>query len=383
MISLVFVDDDDHVLSGLRRMVLRQQRDWKVRCALSGPAALQLLAEEPAHIVVSDMRMPGVDGAAFLDAVRSSYPTVHRVVLTGQCDDLAALRSASVAHVLVSKPCSPDRLVEVITRAGELSQRLAEPSLQHAVGRVGTLPSPPHVVRVLNEILDRADPDPDAVAAAVDTDVAITAKLLQLVNSAFFGVGTRVEDARGAVRYLGVNVVRDLAACVAVFRAFQGDAGRGAAIDALQAHSVDVAAAAARLVDARDRPSAFSAGMLHDVGKLVIACELPDAAATIAARGPDCTELDAERATLGTTHAEIGAHLLELWGLPYEIVEAVGRHHDAPELPDRQLDLVHATYVADALVHGRTTPDLDAAYLDALGLTVDDSGMPMIAGAAG
>jgi HD-like signal output (HDOD) protein len=354
---VLFVDDDPSVLGGLRRM-LREHRDrFETLCADSGRGALALLATTPVDVLVTDMRMPGMDGAELLEIVRQRYPDVVRIVLSGELDEHSAVRLAVLAHQFLSKPCEFDALVDAIERSCGIRSRLVDSELRDALGRLDALPSPRPTLRQLTEVLGGGDVDMYEVITLIRGDPAITAKLLQLVNSAFFGLPRHVTDVRDAVVYLGLGMIRDLVAAADVFHAFEDDdrIDRGT-YEQIRADCVRAAEIAGQLSGAL--PDACVAGVLHDVGMLALAVCLPGELARAAhdARRTSTPLHVVEADLFGATHADIGAYLLTLWGFRDEIVEAVAYHHSAPELAN-DAPLTHVTYVATCLASRYDTPD--------------------------
>jgi putative nucleotidyltransferase with HDIG domain len=193
------------------------------------------------------------------------------------------------------------------------------------------------------------------IGALVESDIATSAKVLQLVNSSFFGLGRRISSAREAVVYLGIAPLRALVLSAGAFRAFAPTRPiDDFSVDALELHSTCVARLASALLPGkREAEDAFTAGMLHDVGKLILAAHRPDElAALLAAAGTSGRPLHAiERERTGVTHAEIGAYLLTLWGLPHPIVEAVVHHHAPTRLETTKLDPAAAVCIANLLVN--------------------------------
>jgi HD-like signal output (HDOD) protein len=253
-----------------------------------------------------------------------------------------------------------------------LQARLEAPALQEVLGRVDALPSPPKSLQALNTMLADRNTDVDAIARVVEGDVAMAAKVLQLVNSAFFGLPRAITNLRQAVSYLGLVNLRNVVATAGVFRAFPPQGALAGVLEEVEAHSTGTAAAARTLfADVLDRPTMEEVtvgAMLHDVGVLVLAAGLPDEMDSLLSTGLQGTErCQAERACFGADHATVGAYLLALWGLPIPIVEAVAWHHEAPSLPDPRLDAVHATYVADVLAAANES--LDPTYVETLGVT--------------
>jgi putative nucleotidyltransferase with HDIG domain len=375
MKRVLFVDDEPRVLDGLRDLLRRQRREWDMVFALGGEAALEAIESQPFDVVVSDMRMPGIDGAKLLGLVKERQPDTVRIVLSGQTELEAALRAVPVAHQYLAKPCDRDQLRRTIERASVSQALLADEAVRRAAAGAGEIPSAPSLYTRLVEATADLDTSVQEIGALVESDVAMCAKVLQLVNSSFFGLSRRVTTAREAVVYLGLAPLRALVVSAGAFRAFSPDRPiDGFSLDALKTHSTRVARLASELVPGRpDADEAFTAGMLHDVGKLLLAAQRPDELAelTAAARDEAVPLHVVEQARTGVTHAEIGAYLLSLWGLPYRIVEAVAHHHAPGRLGDPTLDVTAAVHVADALVReqeGDERADLvDRDYLMRLG----------------
>ena len=212
----------------------------------------------------------------------------------------------------------------------------------------------PQLYQKLTELL--ADPDFSMSDAAhlVEQDPGLSAKVLQLVNSAFFGVPQRLSNVRSAVTYIGTNMLKSLVLTVEVFRGFDGLGQRIApfSIDTLLLHSLTTANIARLLLRERQgSEDAFIAGILHDIGLLILESQKPElfGEAMEVHRAEKLTLVEAETKILGVTHAEVTAYLLGVWGLPYPIVDAVARHHRPDSVADPCLDVLTATYVADAL----------------------------------
>jgi HD-like signal output (HDOD) protein/ActR/RegA family two-component response regulator len=381
MRRILFVDDDPHVLDGLRDLLRRERDEWDMVFALGGVAALGELEGQPFDVVVSDMRMPEVDGATLLRIVQERHPETVRIVLSGQTDIEAALRVVPVAHQFLAKPCERDELRGAIARACLSRALLTDAGVRRATGGAESLPSAPTLYSRLVEV--SADPETtmDDIGALVESDIAMCAKVLQLVNSAFFGLGRRISSAREAVTYLGLAPLRALVLSAGAFRAFTpAHPIEGFSVEALEAHSSLVARTASAMLPSRHKAAeAFTAGMLHDVGKLILAMQRPDELATVIAAAHDEGRplhiLEHER--LGVTHAEVGAYLLSLWRLPAPIVEAVAHHHTPYVREAAGLDPGAAVYIADRLVaehetaahlHAGTREPVDEGYLAELGV---------------
>ena len=199
--------------------------------------------------------------------------------------------------------------------------------------------------RALMTLLTQALTDPDTslqkIARIVEQDVGISAKILQLVNSAFFGIAHSITNIEHAVIYLGINTLRSLVLSLEIFRVFEPKTPLpGFSLERLQHHARLAAHIAARLpVPKHLADITMVAGMLHDVGKLILAWKFPERFKKLLAEAAEehCPLYKVEEREYGFSHAEIGAYLLGLWGLPYILVEAVALHHGPNRVPHRIL----------------------------------------------
>lgn len=352
-LRVLFVDDDACVLGGLAASLRRRSCGWEARFALGGEAALELISHRRFDVIVSDLSMPSVDGIAVLSRAREVQPDAARIVLSGGAERGAALAAARVAHRYLAKPFREKDLRTAVDRAWRLRALLREEGWRRAAGGVMALPSCPRAYTELTELA--ADPDATAAHAAtiLERDVAMTAKVLQLVNSAFFGLGRRITRIPEAVQYLGLNTLRALVLQAGAFEAFAPSRPiDGFDIGALQRRS-QLAARIAQAI-APDRPTredAFTASMLHGVGMLVLAQSDPRELAELIAEAQrtDAPLHAVEYARHGSSHAELGAYVLGMWGLPDPIVEGVAHHHRLDRLVDPGIDIALVVHAAGAL----------------------------------
>jgi HD-like signal output (HDOD) protein/ActR/RegA family two-component response regulator len=378
MTRILFVDDEQHVLQGLKRMLYGMRNVWTLSFAGSGEEALGMLAKDKYDVIVSDMRMPGMDGAQLLNEVRMRYPQVMRIVLSGHAKQESIMPSVGLAHQYLSKPCSSDQIKSTIARACALRDLLADPTLQGLTAHIGSLPTLPSLhAEVLHELQSETC-STARIGEIVSKDVSMTAKLLQLVNSSFFGLPLRVSTAADAVRFLGIETVRSLVMSFHCFDSYARRVPQGFSMRDLWKHSVSAGFFARKVVraetsDERLMNDACTAGLLHDAGKMVLAAGLPDryAEAMKLSANEGCELWQAEREIFGSSHAEVGAYLLGLWGLPDPIVEAVAFHHRPMDCVSSEFGALTAVHVAEALEHSKPGSDLavDMEYLERIGLS--------------
>lgn len=379
MPRILFVDDEPMILNSLRLRFSRRHPGWDCSFASDGLEAAALVEERAFDVVVTDMRMPGMDGATLLGIVRERRPQTFRVVLSAQMSRDAQLRALPVTHRFHHKPCMPAELEETIEQALQLSQQLDDEAIAAVVGGLQRLPAAPRLYAEITRMMVDHRVGLNQIARTVDQDPAMAARLLHVANSAFFGIRRQIRTSIEALNWLGVDLTRKLVLSSELAVTF----GTGPArrlTDEVQAHATLTARIASRLVPPAKARVVSSAALLHEVGRLVIAHGAPDLALRIEAECTRGQELcAAERTVLGVTHAEVGAYLLNLWGLPLDIVEAVARHH-APGRSSRpgELTPAGAIYVASelAITARQRSPyaadprklRLDSSWLRAMGM---------------
>lgn len=382
--TVVFVDDEPKVLQATRRATRRWRGLWDAHFAEGGQAALDLFDELGwVDVIVTDMRMPGIDGAELLTEIRERSPHTARIILSGQSEREAILRAVGPAHQYLSKPIDVEELAQVLEHIrGASGGPLRDPILS-LTGEADRLPSPP---ALFQELIDEIESDEwtiDSVAAILSKDVALTAEMLKLVNSAFFGYFGEVNSVNRAVSLLGVDLVRSI---VLGSKLFLADEQLESWLDLeLLDWRCKSVASGARALAMRDdakrevASAAYLAGMVSEIGMLVMA-RLPDINATVAEPLNHGTYLEVERAIFGGERFAIGGHLLALWGFSPTVVSAI----TGISGPDahRAIGLPWYVYAARELVLKLNCDPLDLAkppggdpeldgHLDALRLGVD------------
>ena len=314
---ILFVDDEANVLDGLRVLLRKHRHDWDVEYALGGDVARARIDERAFDVVVTDLRMPRVDGLTLLKHLHDHHPQTMRIVLSGAPERASALAVVQYAHQSLTKPCRLGELESVLTRAFLLGDLVADPDVRSVIGAIRELPPLPRTYARLVRVLDDENSCTADLNAVLASDIAVTAKVLQLANSAFFGGGRSVTTVLQAIPILGMEALKSLTLSTALFAGSGLSARERAFAEDLHEHSSLVAELASELAEPSFRREAFAAGMLHDVGRLVLASSMPEEmdGATGVMRRPDPAATP-----LVTRHAKIGAYLLGLWGLPQRVV---------------------------------------------------------------
>ncbi|MFI7585861.1 HDOD domain-containing protein [Spongisporangium articulatum] len=392
MARVLFVDDEPHMLAGLRRTLLTQHRvrggtgdpatpDLEYAFAGSGTEALEAMAAEPADVIVSDMRMPGMDGATLLGHVQRRWPACLRIVLSGDADRASVLSAVSTAQQFLAKPCDAATLLRVIDRALDVRSTLTAPGLRELIGGTGTLPTLPDVYDRLVAAIDSPDVPLADVARILAQDVATSADVLRLVNSAFFGMPQEVSRVQTAVALLGADNIQALVLAGSVFQVDDDLAtvlGGELAGPRLRDHGLRRAALSRRLAraegwDEKVVDQVGLAGMLHDVGLLVLARGRRAETATLVASlavDPEAALDPVRRCALeaeafGCTVPQAGAYLLGLWGFAPAVVFSLAAQPKPTTPRDQVVDFAHRRTLAPTRrVAVDDVPPLDATQVE-------------------
>ncbi len=379
---VLFVEDEPLLLQMYASMLDDEPDRWEVLTAANAEHALQVMEAFRFDVIVSDLVMPGMDGAGLMNEVRKRYPRASRIMLSVLSDREKVARCLNATHQFITKPFDVKVLKATLARVCALDAHLQDPKLQALAGRLGTLPSFPSLyAEIMNEL---ASPNSsiESISSIIAKDPAMTAKMLQIVNSAAIALAHKVSNPFEAVEYLGLGTVSSLVLSAHIFSCFQRTDLKGLSVNRLWDHAMKTSLIARRITALEwggpiDGDEAFTAGMLHDVGKLILADNLPEEyqrVLNLAVERKIPLNI-AEQEILGATHAGVAAYLLGLWGLPATVVDAVAFHHIPKHSEARAfgpLTAVHAANVfeqelCETAPLGRL-PELDEEYLTMVGV---------------
>jgi putative nucleotidyltransferase with HDIG domain len=376
--QILFVDDEPNILKGLQRSLRPLRNQWEMTFAEGGVRALECLEQASFDVIVSDMRMPQMNGDQLFRKVQEKYPMMARIILSGYSDQEMVMRSVKSAHQYLSKPCDKQVLIDAVTRACSLRNTLNQKSLQYVVSGIDVMPILPALYTQIMAELNSKDASSASVGEIISKDIGMTAKVLQLVNSSFFGMPRHVSTPMEAVIFLGIDVVKTLVLSIEVFAAFQERTLSILPVSKIYDHCVRTGVIAKKIavlekMDKEESDNAMIAGILHDLGRLLLAENFPDEYQEVMERvkqdkkGVHVAELE----IMGVTHAHIGAYLLGLWGLPDNIVEGVAFHHSPSAGIVKKFDLYGLVHVANLMAHHELLPNgwdhligVDTDYLD-------------------
>jgi HD-like signal output (HDOD) protein/ActR/RegA family two-component response regulator len=384
-LKILFVDDEVFMLESLSRALRPMRKDWDYEFAGSGEEALSLLSKNHFDLVVSDMRMPEMDGAELLSKVKHIYPETMRFVLSGQAEERVFLRSLGSMHQFLAKPCEFEVLRKAINRGVSLRNYLnSNGQIKTLLLEVDSLPSLPDLYCQLVNELESPDSSLEKIGDIISQDVGMTSKILQVANSGFFGYSQNVSSPLHAVQILGMDLIQNLVLTYEVFSKL-GDFKSGKIFfDRIWKHSIDVGGTSMLLareegVEKEIENFSFTAGLLHEIGKIILLLNFPDKFKEFLEeklRSRDQSDRELEEEVFGCSHAKIGAHLVGLWGLPDPIVEAILFHETPSECTSDELSPLTFVHVANAfeekVVRGDHTDmpfKIDQGYLARVGLS--------------
>ena len=362
---ILFVDDEQRILEGIENLLF-DRTEWETSFASSGDAALHTLrTEEPFDILVTDMRMPGMDGLDLLQHVLREHPHMMRVVLSGDAEMQRAMRALTIAHQYLAKPCDEASLVATIQRALRIRSVVQDDQLRRNLGLISETPHDHKWLRHVRDVASNENSSIADVAQAVAADVGLATKVVQAASSAIFG-GARTPTVAAAVQRIGLDGVRALALAMELYsrlpttREFREERDR-----CLKIASVTAA------ICTDDSEHAYLCALLHDLGTLTLHTQDPARVARCAeqrAKG-ELSIVEIERAEFGIDHAALGAEILELFEMS-DIADIV-RHHHLPSRAGRppHIDALAALHIAEAAYDESVglPLDIDAAYIDSLG----------------
>jgi HD-like signal output (HDOD) protein/CheY-like chemotaxis protein len=379
---ILFAGRDDILWEEFNTYASQPASGWVPHFARHGHEALKLSEKHSFAAVVSDFKLPDMPGLALLDQLMERQPKASRIILSEQTDARNTVECIGRAHHHLFKPCDLEMLKDALGRAAREAWVPSE-ALKTIISGMRHAPSPPVIYfQVVTEMQSKS-PSVEKIAQLIQQDPSMTAKILQLANSAVFSLHLQVVDPMDAISYIGLQTTKALVLMSHTFSTFHELRMAGFSVEALWSHSVLAGAFARRIAQAETSDeemieASFAAGLLHDFGKLLIGANMPDMFARILNYGKEnsCSFADAEKTVFSKFgHAEIGACLLGIWWLPQAIVEAVAFHHRPGEIAGEKFSPVTAVHAADVFAHeaqsdglGLSKPQLDAEYIKRLGL---------------
>ncbi|MGQ9504809.1 MAG: HDOD domain-containing protein [Thermogutta sp.] len=373
MKRIVFVDDEVKILEGLRRLMRSLRHEWDMDFFDSPLTALQRFDTAPADAVISDIRMPIMDGTEFLGEVQKRWPATVRIVLSGQCDRDAVFRATRPAHQFLTKPCNPDHLRNTLARLKELRQRVINDEIRSQISAITSLPVATSNYQRLVGLLSSENPAINEVARVIASDVSLSAKVMQLVASNFFGSQQPLRTPFQAVQRLGIDVIRPLILECGLFSPDSFGPDLASWVEYYEKLCLATACAAQRIAEQETQDqtvivASYLAGLFARIGIAVFVSvdgTKYHQVFRIASEENSCSLMELEHRMYGVPRSEVGAYLLALWGLPSVVVDAVMYANSPAESQEATFGPVTAVHAAQRLVEECLEPTANvAARLD-------------------
>ncbi|MCP4580940.1 MAG: response regulator [candidate division Zixibacteria bacterium] len=380
--NLIFVNDQNDIQAFIDQISISLGDDWEVEVVNSGRQTLEILNDRKIDLLVSELVLPDMSGAELFKEASEKYPGVIRFILTANTDRKLLMQTLGNVHQYLPKPCDSKAFLTIMKNSVRLREILSNEQLHARIAGIKSLPSPPHIYNQLIKELQSDNVSMQNIANLIKKDMGITAKLLQMINSAYFGLKNHIESPLQAVNMLGLDTVKNLVLTVGTFSQFKDPGVPGFSLETIYNYSVNVGACSRTYatilgLSRQGAEDALMAGMLFDIGKLIMVTnfynELQESSRL--AYEKSIPLFEAEREVMGVSDAEIGAHLLSLWGLPDPILEAVALHY-APRLsPSQNKNVLTAVHLAYATDHDQrhnildeNSSAIDMEYLSMLNL---------------
>ena len=345
-------EDTGSIREGLRNM----SDKWRLEFVSKVRQGLTALEKTPFDAAVVDLQAPGIDAPGLFKTMMDASPTTLRLGLITPPERQAIQQVKAAVHQLLTKPCDPNVLKAVMARTFASQEVLTDENLKRLASGIRSLPVLPDIYAELMQELKSEDPSLERAGEIVAKDMGLSAKILTLVNSAFFGLGRPITHPSEAAMFLGTETLRALVLSLQVFSQFSQVRLKEFSVENLWKHSWTTGVLAKRLcefeeADRTTTDEAFIAGLLHDMGKLVLAANLPSQLEENIRQGRQkkLTLWEQEYQVFNASHAELGGYLLSTWGLSTGVVEAVAFHH-RPTLAKRQnFSALTAVHVANTI----------------------------------
>lgn len=337
-INILFVDDEINVLNGFKRMLYPHRNNWNGFFANSGSEALNIMSRTPIDVCVADLAMPQMDGKELLSKVKKNHPKIIRVLLSGHSNEKLSIRTFNIAHQYFIKPCNFDSFKEKIESPLLLRTLIQnEDTIKKLNGEDG-IPTLPEIYYKLEREINSPDVSIYRIVNIISKDIALTAKIFQLVNSAYFGIAAKITDLYQAINILGLNIIKSIILYTKVFSILEKREDLKEIIESIWNHSILVSNFSQRITyrftnNRELSEQAYIAGILHDIGKIILLNITIKNQNLLTLQNNNVIINDTEMKKIyGATHSEIGAYTLALWGFPRSIIDAVLLHHSAPAI---------------------------------------------------
>ncbi len=352
--------------------------EYEIFTAASGNEALEILTVEKIDMVITDMRMPEMNGYQLLQKVKELHPSSLRIILSGYAEKNTILEALqkNIAKLYILKPWENDKLIRLVDQLFETENILRDSNLLGLINNVDDLPTLKNSYFHIMDLIDN-DADITKISGAIERDHSITTKILHIINSAFYEVKTG--SVQQAIAYLGLATIRNILLATAIVDSFNMRDRYGTRLEILWRHaficSKIVNVIYEKLLVRKLSEHEVSAGLLHNIGIVLLLTLYPEKYIEIFHRAEQEQQslLQMEQKFLNVTHQQTGGYLLRWWGLPQPIIEAALYHHTpfAPGIIHHELICAVniAQHYATVILKNQLSDTLDPSIFDVLGIS--------------
>ncbi|MBN2644165.1 MAG: HDOD domain-containing protein [Desulfuromonadaceae bacterium] len=366
MNTVLFVDDEELVLRSIERELRHSHEKWNLLFASSADEALSIMAQQPVDILVTDFKMPQMSGLELLTIVENLYPRTLRILLTGYTSKIKYVQTTNLCHYFFYKPFKIEGFKRFLDRASDVVSLLNNPGLVKHLNAISFLPLHPNSFDRLSSCFAHYDTQPQQLLHIAQKDISLALQLFKLSSSANFTLESGINSLADAIDYIDMENFRALFEGQQVFVPNKPEICKEFELDLMQNHSFQVAhiaEALARMTHLQDRiPEVKLAALLHDAGRIVLAHAFPEVYRHVFGRWQQEKEkgfATAESQILGSNHAQAGAYLAALWGVPFCVVRAICQHvQPAPPCLTAE-PISHLVWHANRLAQGKIDKSRD------------------------
>lgn len=379
MKKILIVDDEVQILKALVRLFM--DSDYDVVTSEGGAEALKILEQQQFNMVISDMRMPYMDGYELLSKVKELYPKTVRIILSGYSDEKVVFHALqkNIAKLYVFKPWKNNELIKIVTQLLETEDILNNSNLLKFINNIENLPTiKTNYQRIINLIKD--DTDISSISSEIERDISISAKILNVANSAFYG--SKTGSVKQAVSYIGLQNTKKLVIATSIIDTMSEQREAGGMIKNIWTHSFLSNKLLAFLYEKhlnKRIPELYtSAALLHNIGDVFFLKYFYEEYVNLLFKAKtqkeNISKLEKEAFTV--SHNEAGAYLLGWWEFPFPLVETALYHHnplDSKVINKELLCAVHIVtkYAAEMLGY-QWTEGFDLCTFDFLNISKND-----------
>jgi HD-like signal output (HDOD) protein len=361
--TLYVVDDQAPILEVAVMILQMIDPHWEVAGFTDPGEALKAVKAKAPDLMLSDQVMPGMQGSQLLEEVRAISPATIRIVMSGHVAP-NKLTWITSAHQYLAKPFDAATLGGIVNRSFAARERIHDQGLQAVVTGLHSIPSLPQVHQTLLRELEDDRTASAVVAGMVANDPGLSLKVLHLANSPLFGMGDLVTHPADAVMRLGTDMIAAIVLSQSLFRHYESLKGPDMNLQQVWTHSWETARLAQHIcrdkrLRAKTGEEAFLAGLMHEIGRFILIDNFPGQfkAACDTARRAASPLAAGLQETFQTSPSQVGAYVLELWGLPEAVVGAVGALDHPEEDQAAGVTIKAALYIANHIACGRFPPD--------------------------